>query len=53
MVPESPNSPSPLEILSGNSTLTVLSVSPSQDDHDSLERRLNRRKLVGKRGQPE
>lgn len=32
------------EIEIGDTTITVLSVSPSDDDHDALERLLNRRK---------
>jgi DNA-binding NtrC family response regulator len=32
------------EIRTGNTTITVLSVSPTQDDHDVLERLLNRSK---------
>jgi len=32
------------EIETGETTITVLSVSPSEDDHDALERLLNRRK---------
>jgi len=41
MVPEGPNSPSPPEIETRNTTIPVLSVSPTQDDHDSLERLLH------------
>jgi DNA-binding NtrC family response regulator len=41
MVREGPNSPSPPEIPGGNTTITILSVSPTQDDHDALERLLH------------
>jgi len=38
------DSQSPPEIHTGNTTVTILSVSPTQDDHDSLERHLSSRK---------
>ena len=41
MVPEGPNSQNPPEGQTGNTTITVLSVSPTQDDHDTLERLLS------------
>jgi DNA-binding NtrC family response regulator len=44
MVPKVGNSPSPPRVEARNTTITVLSVSPSRDDHDSLERLLRSRR---------